>query len=154
MQENQTWRAMVIKDNIGDWAIVSADWVGMKKGISAGRYSVKGDPGHFVCKVRFLRHPKRNGLGPVTEVFIIKDIRRPINIGFLSGNMSTGTIVIMDGETEPRHQAALFFTISTTRLTSFFLLHLNLLLLLSLLPLLLILVYYRTSYQGGIWEVA
>ena len=49
------WRAMLIKDNDGDWAVLSAAWMGMRPGVPGvpgSRYKSPkpgkpGSPGYF-----------------------------------------------------------------------------------------------------------
>ena len=42
MKNDKSWRAMLIKDNEGDWGICVAVWRGMKKG-------TPGVPGKITC---------------------------------------------------------------------------------------------------------
>ena len=42
MKNDKSWRAMLIKDNEGDWGICVAVWRGMKKG-------TPGVPGNTTC---------------------------------------------------------------------------------------------------------
>ena len=42
MKNDKSWRAMLIKDNEGDWGICVAVWRGMKKG-------TPGVPGKTTC---------------------------------------------------------------------------------------------------------
>ena len=113
MQANHSWRAMIIKDHIGDWALCVAQWVGMKKGISDGRYSKPGNPGYFSVIVKYLRNPTSIHCHPTD---ITNSTLKSHN---LSCNMSKGRISITCPNSEPLelatplHRVALAFTLST-----------------------------------------
>ena len=57
------WRAMVIKDNKGDWGLCAGGWVGMKEGVKGrpgrpghkGIKGIPGSPGHFKMYYNNLR---------------------------------------------------------------------------------------------------
>ena len=114
METEHNWRAMLIKDNLGDWAICLGEWFGMQRGISNGRHSVRGNPGFFRVTISFLRKtagpPGRKAVGHLD----LSDPNRPLKVGNLTCHLETGKIQIdTTKEEEPFHQVALAFTLST-----------------------------------------
>ena len=124
METEHNWRAMLIKDNLGDWAICLGEWFGMQRGISNGRHSVRGNPGFFRVTISFLRKTAGRTLflledlgSPVRKVvkhLDLSDPNRPFKVGNLTCHLETGKIQIdTTKEEEPFHQVALAFTLST-----------------------------------------
>ena len=110
MEENKSWRAMIIKDHQGDWALCVAQWEGMRKGISNGRYSQPGNPGHFSVSVTFLRDPKKPWDSKTTYWNDMNAMLEYIN---LTCKLSTGKISVKCLGPESLHRVALAFTLST-----------------------------------------
>ena len=59
MKNDHSWRAMLIKDNEGDWGICVAVWRGMKKGtagipgnVTKSQYKCVGALAHSWCNCR------------------------------------------------------------------------------------------------------
>lgn len=52
MKNDHSWRAMLIKDNEGDWGMCVAVWRGMKKG-------TPGIPGKYKCNERSRKYEKK-----------------------------------------------------------------------------------------------
>ena len=117
METEHNWRAMLIKDNLGDWAICLGEWVGMKRGVSNGRRSVRGNPGYFKATICFLRKKAGDFFSPekkVVKQLDLTDPNRPFKVGNLTCHLVTGKINIdTKNEKEPLHQVALAFTLST-----------------------------------------
>ena len=112
MENDHNWRAMLIKDNIGDWAICVGEWKGMQRGISKGRRSVKGDPGHFSAKITFLR--KNTTRGQLVQYVGLTGFESiPFQIGSLTCDLAGGNISVRKDEEEPLQHVALAFTLST-----------------------------------------
>ena len=111
MENDHNWRAMLIKDNIGDWAICVGEWKGMQRGISMGRRSVKGDPGHFSAKITFLR--KNTTRGQVEKYLALVGESISFQIGSLTCDLAGGNINVCQDEEEPLQHVALAFTLST-----------------------------------------
>ena len=114
METEHNWRAMLIKDNLGDWAICLGEWFGMQRGISNGRLSVRGNPGFFRVTISFLRKTAGHYGRKVVKHLDLSDPNRPFKVGNLTCHLETGKIHIdTTKEQEPFHQVALAFTLST-----------------------------------------
>ena len=81
METEHNWRAMLIKDNLGDWAICLGDWFGMQRGISNGRRSVRGNPGFFRVTISFLRKTTGPPGSKVVKRLDLQSISAPAKIG-------------------------------------------------------------------------
>ena len=114
--QNSSWRAMIIKDQIGDWAICSASWVGMKKGgVRIGRYYQRGNPGQFMASVRYLRGPPKTHAVSM-DIGLHTHIKSAFSVG-ISPKMliypKNAQIKLDSNEAEPFHKIALTYTLST-----------------------------------------
>ena len=119
METEHNWRGMLIKDNLGDWAICVGEWFGMQRGVrnGPGRRSVRGNPGYFKATICFLRKKAGDFFSPekkVVKQLDLTDPNRPFKVGNLTCHLATGKIDIdTKNEKEPFHQVALAFTLST-----------------------------------------
>ena len=108
---DSNWRAMLIKDHLGDWAICVGEWYGMKRGARNGRLSVRGNPGYFKAYIhrKGTKGFQSLDLNPNADRYVAK-MGQPLDFRW---DFMNGEILLNADVEDPLHEVALAFTIST-----------------------------------------
>ncbi|XP_071745850.1 uncharacterized protein [Lepeophtheirus salmonis] len=117
MKNDNTWRAMLIKDNEGDWGVCAAAWRGMKSGTpgvpgtkgNRGKPGTKGSPGYFALKFVPLRSRRISSY--VNLANANKDYS--FSIDALKVNLRQGTFSIGPWEPDVVQYTCLAFVVTT-----------------------------------------